>query len=378
MRVPTIIIFGLALSACTGDLSSDPSAGDAAPLFPLRSHIRYCHGRGRHRNCVELPPVFHDAGTTPDDAGSPPPPPDSGPVVSPDAGAPVSHDAGSPPVSTDAGSPATPDSGPPDSGPPDAGEPPTECVGARRLWFDDWETGDYSRWTSHTYFGDWGDGCESTGISTENPHGGRYSNRSEIVCRSSSDVHRGYGGIQFDHDTALSAYTNTGTGIEAPGGTVSTFWLWLDTPYEFGGGRWLSLFTTNSACDYTDEVITVSLEDSTRRLNPAHVTSSGGTVTFSPGAPAFPLRRWVRVTIYINYYDGVMHIWQDGTSVVHATFRRPTRDICQWHWGAYASGDNDDIVLFEDEKSIWKLDSSWTDWSTEPWLDAGGTVSACR
>jgi hypothetical protein len=365
MRAFSIMtLAGLVLSACAGQIAGDDPSSEQ-PLSPLRAPWcrgnrcdHYCNPHHPRRGCVP-PPVLIDAGTD-DDAGSVP--------VTPDAGTPpVEHDAGTPPVEHDAGPPAEPDAGP----------PPTECVGARRLWYDDFETGDYSKWTSHTYFGDWGDGCESTAISTANPHNGSYSNRSEIVCRSYTDVHRGYGGIQFDHDRPLGAFTNTGTGIEAPGGAVSTFWLWLDTPYDFGGGRWLSLFTTNSACDYTDEVITVSLEDSTGRLNPAHITSSGGTVDFSRDAPAFPLRRWVRVTIYINYYDGVMHIWQDGVSVVHATFHRPTNDICQWHWGAYASGDNDDIVLFEDEKSIWKLDSSWTDWSTEPWFDEGGTVRAC-
>jgi hypothetical protein len=50
------------------------------------------------------------------------------------------------------------------------------------------------------------------------------------------------------------------------------------------------------------------------------------------------------------------------------TFARPNTRICQWHWGAYASGDNTDVVLFEDDNSIYKLEQAWTDFAVEPQL----------
>lgn len=245
------------------------------------------------------------------------------------------------------------------------------CLRARRLFFEDFESGGYSRWTSMTYNADWGDTCQSNGLSTREAVSGSTSQRSEIVC-AGTESHRGYGGLQFDGDSVVPAYTNTGVGIDAPFGVVNTYWSRLETPYDFEGGRWFSFFTVQSDCSWASEpVLTLGLENTTWRLTPAHVISTGGTVTFEADAPAFPRDQWVRTTIYVNYVEGELHVWQDGASVLHATFSRPTTDLCQWHWGAYASGDNDDVVLYEDDISIWKLEEAWTDWEREPWLDQG-------
>jgi hypothetical protein len=84
----------------------------------------------------------------------------------------------------------------------------------------------------------------------------------------------------------------------------------------------------------------------------------------------------VRTTIYLNYYDGVMHVWQDGQEVQRVNFKRNSRQICHFHWGAYASADNDDLVLYEDDISIWKLQERWTDFSVEPYFN--NTIPVCR
>lgn len=250
------------------------------------------------------------------------------------------------------------------------------CVRARRLWSEDFESGTYERWANATYDDAWGNHCQSNRFDDENAFSGSRSHRSEITCPSPDSVHRGYGGVQFDGDTALPAYTNAGVGIDAPHGVVNTFWTWLDTPYDFANGRWLSLWTANSDCGWNERVVTIGFEDTTWRLTPAHIWDTGGQVTFDPNAPAFPRRQWVRTTVYVNYHRGEMHVWQDGQSVFHATFSRPTNDICQWHWGAYSSGDNTNVVLYEDDNSIWKLEQDWTDFSVEPWFE--GTTNACE
>jgi hypothetical protein len=249
---------------------------------------------------------------------------------------------------------------------------PTDCEVppevATLLWFEDWELpgGGYSRWTSEDYGNDWNGGfCHANGYSEDTAVSPTHSHRSEITC-TSTESHRGYGGLQFDGDTVLPAYTNSGVGIDAPYGVVNTFWSRLEVPYTFGGGRWFSFWTVNNSCDWTDDVVTLGLENDSNILTPAHIVNTGGTVDFDPGAPAFPVGAWARITIYINYHDGVMHVWQDGQSVCHGTFSRSTPVICQWHWGAYASGDNDDIVLYEDDNSIWKLNQPWADFGVEP------------
>jgi hypothetical protein len=351
MRDLLFVLVAIALCACTGTLVAEPADQGESPSlwFAAPSSETLCRGR----TCVEV-------------CGQPgrcPPPSDEV-----DAGAELGDpDAGwlepEPELELD----PEPD--------PEPEPEPGACVRARRLWFEDFETGNYERWTGQSYFSDWGNHCQDNDFSTLTARSGRSSHRSEITCRSHDSVHRGYGGLQFSGDEVLPYYTNRGTGTDAPNGIVNTFWARLDTPYEFGSGRWFSFWTINNDCTWGDRVITLGLEDATRRLTPAHVKESGGTVTFSPGAPGFPFGEWVRVTIYVNYHRGEMHVWQNGESVVHGTFRRPTTAICHWHWGAYASGDNDDVVLFEDDNSLWKLEERWTDFSTEPWFE--GTTRAC-
>lgn len=249
------------------------------------------------------------------------------------------------------------------------------CFDAKRLWFDDFETGDYSRWTSQTYGNDWNNGlCHQNGFSTAHAVSPTHSHRSEITC-SINQSHRGYGGVQFTGDAVVPAYTNKGAGIEAPYGVVNIYSSWLETPYAFQNGKWFSFWTVNNDCGWNDTVVTLGLEDTSNRLTPAHIKNTGGSVTFAPNAPSFPKGKWVRTTIYINYHDGVMVTWQDGAKVFDAKFSRSDTDICQWHWGAYASGDNDDVVLFEDDNSIWKLNQAWTNFDVEPFF--GGTTAVC-
>ena len=60
------------------------------------------------------------------------------------------------------------------------------------------------------------------------------------------------------------------------------------------------------------------------------------------------------------------------------TFSRTRNTICQWHWGLYASGasgDNDSLVLYEDDNSIWKRGQPWTDFSVEPLFGKSVAVS---
>ena len=173
--------------------------------------------------------------------------------------------------------------------------------------------------------------------------------------------------MQFSGDTPLARYTNTGTGIDAPNGIVITYFTWLDAP-GFGDGKWFSFLTSNNSCNWSDTVVTYGLEDSSNRVNPAHITNTGGTLTYAATRSAYPMRQWVRHTLYLNYHTGVMDLWMNGQKQWHATVRRSSQQICQFHWGLYASGANSSITLFEDDFSLWKLDQPLPSVDAEPWL----------
>jgi len=253
------------------------------------------------------------------------------------------------------------------------------CFRAKLLWSEDFETGDYLRWTGRSYGAGWGNACQDNALSTLKAVSGTHAQRSQITCAytAQGNVHRGYGGLQFDGDRVLPDYTNSGVGISAPYGVVNTFYHWLEPPTTFANGKWVSFFTVNDDCAWKQEVLTLGLEAPSNLLAAAHYSSGkGGTRTFVANAPAFPFGRWVRITVYVNYFDGVMHVWKDGQPISHVTFSRTRNSICQWHWGLYASGDNDNLVLYEDDNRIWKLGQPWTDFSIEPLL--GQSIAVCE
>ena len=79
-----------------------------------------------------------------------------------------------------------------------------------------------------------------------------------------------------------------------------TFSTWLDAN-GFGDGRWFNYFSTNNACDYSDEMITFGLEDASNQLVPAHVVSSGGSIEYAAERPPVPRGRWRVVPIHAGF-----------------------------------------------------------------------------
>lgn len=255
--------------------------------------------------------------------------------------------------------------------------PQPGCFDATLLWSEDFETGDYQRWTGGSYGSAWGDECQANAISSEASVSPSRSQRSEVTCPyATGSVHRGYGGLQFEADRVLPHFTNQGTGIDAPNGIVNTLSIRLDTDTAFENGRWVSFLTAQGACDWSDRVLGFGIEDGSGRLAAAHYQPNGGTRTFERNAPSLPRFAWTRITTYLNYHTGVMHVWQDGVSQQHVTFSRPLATICHLHFGLYASANNDDVVLFEDDNSVWKLNEPWTDFDVEPYF--GTQIEVCR
>ena len=254
--------------------------------------------------------------------------------------------------------------------PTDAGS----CVRARLLFAEDFEAGTYQRWTSQQYDFD-PEPCNSAMIGTEQARSPTRSSKSIVRCMKNGDSHRGYGGLQFNGDTPLGGYTNTGSGIDAPNGIVTTFWGWLEVPYTFGNGLWFSYFTVEGACDWSEPVITLALADPLNQVESVHIPLNGGTLNYAPNAPRWPLGQWVRTTVYVNYLAGEMRVWMDGAKVFDASFSRPTRTMCQFHWGLYASPNNSDITYYEDDITLHKLLEPLSDTRNEPWL--GEQIPVC-
>lgn len=238
--------------------------------------------------------------------------------------------------------------------------PSQGCLSATSLWCENFELNNYSRW-SGTYSAP--TSCESTGFTSEHPRAGSKAHKSRVLCATASS-HRGYAGLRFQGDVVLPSQSIPSTGgIDAPNGVVVTLWSWVDSSYTFDSNRWLSLLTcTNDCSNNWNGVITLNLDDSSMRLKPVHVSS----VAYAPNAPAFPRGQWNRITVYLNYYAGSMHVWQNGAKVCSATFSRPSNRMCQWHFGLYASGPNSDITLYEDDYSIVRLNQPMVNFTAEP------------
>jgi hypothetical protein len=242
--------------------------------------------------------------------------------------------------------------------------PQNGCLAATRLWCENFEHGNYSRWTGG--YSNWSS-CATTGFALDKWLSPLHAQRSQVSC-SAADSHRGYGGLRFNGDVVLPSFTiSSPGGIDAPNGVVVSYWSWLSTPHTFSPTQWMSFLTIVDDCSNNwTGVIGLNLDDSTGRLKPSHMTS----VTYASNAPAFPLQQWVRTTAYVNYYTGEMHVWQNGQKVASAAFTRPVKKMCQWHWGLYASGNNSNIILYEDDISVVKLNQPMTNFTIEPWFAA--------
>lgn len=233
------------------------------------------------------------------------------------------------------------------------------CVTGMPLWCESFELSNYSRWTGGYSAPT---SCESTGFSTERARGGARSHKSRILC-STTDSHRGYGGLRFQGDLPLTSYVSSTGGIDAPNGVVVTMWSWIESGYTFDSSRWLSLMTVTNDCSSAwNNVVTLNIDDSSMRLKPVHVSS----VTYAANAPSFPRNQWNRITVYLNFHTGSMHVWQNGVKVCNASWMPAGSRMCQWHFGLYASGPNSNVTMYEDDYSIVKLTQSLTNFSIEP------------
>ncbi|MCA9520403.1 MAG: hypothetical protein KC609_05505, partial [Myxococcales bacterium] len=152
--------------------------------------------------------------------------------------------------------------------------------------------------------------------------------------------------------------------VDIPSPLVNRFWVWLDVDYDkLGVSDWVHFATFGNNPDWT--VHTMSVRD--RKLEMAHLDWS--YVGPKP-QPDFPLRQWVRFSVYIHYPpagDGTVIVWQDGVKVLVGTWSSVDgNNLMRAHWGMYAAATVSQGVQYNDEIQIWSLSAPLIDRENEP------------
>ena len=126
-----------------------------------------------------------------------------------------------------------------------------------------------------------------------------------------------------------------------PGGSFATpavvdFWVWADTPMK--RGDWVSLATLSpDASDRWKRVVTVNL-DPGGWVNVFHVPDQGEHITEIERHRPFPMRKWVHLSITIDFdpRHGRITVLQDDELVARARVLGGHGRLEQAHFGMYA------------------------------------------
>ncbi|RIL06853.1 MAG: hypothetical protein DCC71_05135 [Proteobacteria bacterium] len=186
---------------------------------------------------------------------------------------------------------------------------------------------------------------------------GDHAYRGWIVAPAGSS-HRAYPGISSDDPN------NIDEPIASP--LVNSFMVWLDADFDaMSPSDWVHLGTWGNNVDWI--VHTMSVRDG--KLEMAHLSPFAGEYIGPQPRPDFPLRRWVRITVYIEYNGsvGFVQAWQDGVPMLRGAWtQRPGTALLRAHWGMYANGAVSEAVQYNDDIAIWTLDEPLTDLVSEP------------
>ncbi len=188
------------------------------------------------------------------------------------------------------------------------------------------------------------------GLTSEKVHTGTLAHKGWLtgVAPTVPEVdgpnHRGYPTIHLGN-----------LGGECRDACLVELWVWIDVTLV--PGQWLSVgtFTADTSNQWLP-VVTVNV-GSDGTLSVFHVPSHGmAEREFQTTAP-FPMRRWVRVSTYIDLRpDGAIATWQDGTLTSAARIEGTTGTLQQVHFGLYAPPDLLSGVIYNDDLTIWHLD----------------------
>lgn len=188
---------------------------------------------------------------------------------------------------------------------------------------------------------------------------------------SSSNSHRAYPVIHADIPTPL----------------VNTFMVYLDADYErmssfdwIGFGTWGNYAPDTNAGRWALHTMAVR----NRKLEFAHVSPFNGEYIGPAQQADFPLRRWVRLTLYLHYQcsTGLVQVWQDGVPMLRAQVSQleyhPGTRLRTAHWGMYASGTLDHGVQYNDDIRICTLREPLADFVREPHCPSRNTAHIAK
>jgi len=184
------------------------------------------------------------------------------------------------------------------------------------------------------------------------------------ISGSSNEDHRAYPLVHSDLKTPL----------------VNSFMVYLDVDYSrMKPLEWIHLGTWGNHDPSSQSgrwaLHTMSVRD--RKLEFAHTSPFAGEYIGPAVRPDFPLRRWVRLTVYMHYEgsSGFVQAWQDGVPKLRARIsllkQYPGTHLKTAHWGMYASGTLDHGIQYNDEIRICTLPKPLVDLKREPACPAG-------
>jgi hypothetical protein len=198
-----------------------------------------------------------------------------------------------------------------------------------------------------------------------------------IVNRRSGEPvfsgHRAYKGwILRRADKEHRAYPVIHVDIPTP--IVNTFMVYLDIDYELMHGGWVHFGGWGNFDPSRKSgrwaLHTMAVRD--KNLEFAHTSPFHGSYIGPVPQPEFPLRQWVRFSVYILYQGatGLVQVWQDGVPMLRAAVsglrEHPGTNLRTAHWGMYASARIDHGIQYNDDIAICTLDAPLTDLVTEP------------
>jgi hypothetical protein len=181
------------------------------------------------------------------------------------------------------------------------------------------------------------------------------------------------GWISRTSHTNHRAYPVIHTNMRTP--LINTFMVYLDVDYvDMTPSDWIHLGTWGNHDPKTKAGLwalhTVSIRN--RKLEFAHTSPFHGEYIGSTTQPDFPLRKWVRLTVYMHYNKntGIVQVWQDGIPMLRANISQlehhPGEHLRTAHWGMYASGSISHGKQYNDDIRICLLKKPLTSLIEEP------------